>query len=572
MEVEATIQDGDRWLTFSRPVLIVAARSPGEVDETLARVDRLTSERGLFAVGYVAYEAGAAYGLAAHPLERLPLVWFAFFHPDSMRPVAGPVGGAAYRLGAIEPSWSKAEFEAAFDRVKRAIADGDSYQANLTFKMLAAFDGDPRGLFADLTAAQQGRYSAYLTTGALAICSASPELFFERDGIELRTRPMKGTAKRGLTTSDDERRREALHESPKERAENVMIVDMMRNDLGRIAEVGTVSVPQLFSTERYPTVWQMTSTVTARTRASLAEIFAALHPSASVTGAPKVSTCGILRSLEPEPRGVYTGAIGMVRPDGFARFNVAIRTAVVDVAARRAEFGIGSGIVWDSTPVAEYQECLLKGAVLGQFLPAFDLLETLRWSPQEGFVLLDRHMERLADSASYFGRPFDRARIDAVLHEAIAMSDSARRVRLLLGPSGGVRAETFPIASSAIPMKVRLAGVPVDRQSVWLYHKTTNRELYERARADCPDCDEVLLWNDRGEVTEGATTNVVVERDGVKVTPPVSCGLLPGTFRAELLAIGEIVERVVTKEELRRARRLWVVNSVHGWRQADLVE
>ena len=579
IEVEAAIQDGDRWLTFSRPVLTVAADTPGEVEQTIATVDRVTRERGLFAVGYVAYEAGAAYGLAAHPLERLPLVWFAFFDAQDMKSVAGPPAGDAYRLGIIKPSWSRGEFDVAFDRVKRAIADGDSYQANLTFKMGADFEGDPRRLFADLTAAQQGRYSAYLTTGAHAICSASPELFFERVGHDVRTRPMKGTAKRGLMPDDDQRRRQALQRSPKERAENVMIVDMMRNDLGRIAEVGSVSVPELFAIERYPTIWQMTSTVTARTRASLAEIFAALHPSASVTGAPKWSTSGLLRSLEPEPRGVYTGAIGLVRPDGSARFNVAIRTAVVDLATRRVEFGIGSGIVWDSSAVAEYQECLLKGAVLGQAHQPFELLETLRWSPQEGFVLLDRHLERLANSALYFGRPFDRAAIEAALHGVVgelsspaSAEDHHRRIRLLVGPTGAVRVETFPVVLSGMPVKVGFARTPVDRESVWLYHKTTQRELYERARAERPDCDEVILWYERGEVTEGTMTNVVVDRDGTRVTPRVASGLLPGTFRAELLANQEVEEAVVTKAQLRTAPRLWVVNSVHGWRQAELVE
>jgi para-aminobenzoate synthetase/4-amino-4-deoxychorismate lyase len=571
-EVEAAIQDGDRWLTFSHPVLTLSAETPSEVDATIARVDQLAKERGLFAAGYVAYEAGAAYGLSAFPLERLPLAWFACFEAKDMRRVDAPPPGATYQLGPIAPSWSRGEFEQAFDRVKRAIADGDSYQANLTFTMGGEFDGDPKALFADLTAAQQGRYSAYLATGSHAICSASPELFFERADGELRTRPMKGTTRRGLTTGDDERRRQALQQSDKERAENVMIVDMMRNDLGRIAEVGSVSVPELFSTERYPTVWQMTSTVTARTRSSLAEIFAALHPSASVTGAPKVSTTALLRSLEPGPRGVYTGAIGLVRPDGSARFNVAIRTAVVDLAGRRVEFGIGSGIVWDSSPVAEYQECLLKGAVLGRRPRAFDLLETLRWSPQEGFVLLDRHLERLADSASYFGRAFDPARIDAALRDAVDGSDGDRRVRLLLGPSGSVQVETFPLVTSATSIRVGLATAPVERDSVWLYHKTTNRDLYERARAARPDVDEVILWNDRGEVTEGTATNVVVERDGVRLTPPVASGLLPGTFRAALLADREVAEAIVTKEQLRTAQRLWVVNSVHGWRQAELVE
>jgi para-aminobenzoate synthetase/4-amino-4-deoxychorismate lyase len=436
--------------------------------------------------------------------------------------------------------------------------------------MRGEFSGDPRALFADLVDAQRGRHCAFIRIGDWAICSASPELFFELDGPYIRARPMKGTLRRGLTTSDDERQREELRGSAKQRAENVMIVDMVRNDLGRIADVGSVEVPELFSVERYPNVWQMTSLVSARSIASLEDIVAAMHPSASVTGAPKVRTMAILSELEAEPRGVYTGAIGHVPPDGNAHFNVAIRTAVVDVSRAQVEFGIGSGIVWDSDASAEYDECLLKGSVITDMPVRFELLETLRWDPERGFFLLQRHLDRLRDSAGYFDFPFDEEAVRKALDGGISEGAGSRRVRLLLDRTGAITTEQHAHIQQRAPVKVALAAHAVARDAVWLYHKTTHRAIYENARARSRDCDEVILWNAAGQVTEATTANVVIEIDGAKVTPPVECGLLAGVFRAELLARGEIQERVVMLDDLRSATRIWLVNSVQEWREAIL--
>ena len=336
-----------------------------------------------------------------------------------------------YTLGPLTPTVDRLHFERAFDRIKKHIADGDTYQVNYTFRLEGSFAGDPRGLFADLVASQEGRYAAFIRMGELVICSASPELFFRRAGRQLIARPMKGTVGRGRTLAEDRERSEALHASPKERAENVMIVDMMRNDLGRVAVVGTVTVPELLTLERYPTVWQMTSSVTAETDAPLDQIFSALHPSASVTGAPKVRTMEILKDLEPESRGVYTGAVGYVAPGGDAQFNVAIRTAVVDEGRGTVSFGVGSGIVWDSDAAAEYDECLLKGTVLGRAAAAFDLLETLRWTPDGGFFLLERHLRRLQESAEYFDFRCDPHAIREALSAAISGADLPLRVRML---------------------------------------------------------------------------------------------------------------------------------------------
>jgi para-aminobenzoate synthetase/4-amino-4-deoxychorismate lyase len=503
------------------------------------------------------------------PELATPLAWFGLFETRNVRPLGTLAGSGSYALGALHPSIDRNEFQKAFDAIKGHLAAGDTYQVNFTFKMVGEFDGEPRALFADLVEVQRSRHCAYVRIGDWAICSVSPELFFRLDGLSIETRPMKGTAPRGLTALEDRRRRDELRASDKQRAENVMIVDMMRNDVGRIAEVGSVEVPRLFSTEQYPNVWQMTSRVTARTRASLPDIFAALHPSASVTGAPKVRTMAILSELERSPRGVYTGAIGYVPPDGNASFNVAIRTAVVDVAAKQVEFGIGSGIVWDSDAGAEYDECLLKGSVIGQMPVRFELLETLRWTLDGGYFLRDRHIERLREAAAYFGFVLDSEVVETALDAAMKDVSQPQRVRLLVERGGRVRIEHTALSRSTV-LKVAVAGEPIDPRSVWLYHKTTRRAVYDTARSGASTFDDVILWNPLRQVTEATTANVVADIRGRLVTPPISCGLLAGTFRAELLARGEIQEHVVTLDDLRSASRLWLINSVYEWRAATV--
>jgi para-aminobenzoate synthetase/4-amino-4-deoxychorismate lyase len=389
--------------------------------------------------------------------------------------------------------------------------------------------------------------------------------------MDILARPMKGTARRGRTLEEDRALGASLAASAKERAENVMVVDMIRNDLGRVAEVGTVEVPELFTVERYPNVWQMTSLVKATSVAPLDEIFAALHPSASVTGAPKVRTMELLAGLEGSPRGVYTGAVGHIPPDGLARFNVAIRTAVVDRRRQSLAFGIGSGIVWDSSADGEYAECLLKASVLGARPPAFELLETLLWSPGEGYALLDRHLQRLQASAEYFLRPVSLPDVQAALIAVVAAETEPMRVRLLVAEGGRITTEATPHVPTPVPLRVAVAPEPIDSTDVFLFHKTTHRRVYEQARSSVEGVDEVLLWNTAGELTEATTANVIVEADGVRVTPPVECGLLGGTYRARMLEAGEVSVQRVGVASLRPATRLWLVNSVHGVREAVLV-
>jgi para-aminobenzoate synthetase/4-amino-4-deoxychorismate lyase len=570
LDIVIQVDRGTRWLRLQQPVRVVDVRDGVDLDPALREIEQLAHTRGLHAAGFVTYEAGRAYGFrACEPDGQWPLAWFALFDPESVVEVDEPKASNAYEVGSLTPSVDRVAFDRAFADIRRHIGEGDTYQVNYTFDLRGRFSGDPFSLFADLAATQRGRYSAYIHTGTHAICSASPELFFARRDGTIETRPMKGTARRGRTLAEDAAAAARLRASAKERAENVMIVDMMRNDLGRIAETGSVTVPELLVAERYPTLWQMTSTVSAKSSATLADIFAALHPSASVTGAPKVRTMEIISEIEGRPRGVYTGAIGYLAPDGAAQFSVGIRTAVVDLRAGLLTFGVGSGIVWDSNSGSEYQECLLKSAIFERRPLTFELLETMRWSPRDAFFLLERHLGRMRRSADYFDYQFDEGKIRSALDRAIAGQSDAQRVRLMVSRDGGIRVERAPLGSAhAAPARLGVAAEPIDPSNVFLFHKTTHRVMY--ANAMQPDCDDVVLWTADGEVTETTLGNIVVEIGGRKVTPPLAAGLLAGTFREELLERGEIVEGRVTLDDLKSASRVWIINAVREWWPATL--
>jgi len=575
----AFIQEGPRGLRFTSPAQVVTATRPDEVIPALQTIETAVNQHRHYAAGFITYEAAAAYGLAVHaPPPDLPLLWFGLYenvevNEDWAAGITDSSPPAVYTVGQWQPALDRDAYTAVVHRVRDYLASGHSYQVNYTFPLQATFNGEPWAFFADLAAAQQGEYAAFIDTGRFVLCSASPELFFRLDGERLTVKPMKGTAARGRTLAEDEACIARLRQSEKNRAENLMIVDMMRNDLGRVAQVGSVAVPRLFEVERYPTLLQMTSTVTAQTHATVAEMVASLFPCASVTGAPKVRTMEIIRELEPQPRGVYTGAIGYIGPGRRARFNVAIRTVLVDRERRQATYGVGGGLVWDSDPGDEYEECLIKARVLTARRPPFQLLESLLWEPASGYFLLEAHLARLADTAVYFNTPLDQAAIEARLIELASTFREATRVRLLVKLDGAFTVEAAPLAREALPQPVRvgLARAPVDSSTIWLYHKTTRRELYDAARASRPDCDEVILWNERGELTEGSRTNVVLDLGGQWVTPPVTSGLLAGAFRGWLLAAGQIRERVLTPADLRAARRIALINSVRKWQAAIFV-
>lgn len=559
------------WLAFSAPFEVLEAASLEEVCPLLDRVERETAA-GRWAVGFVGYEAAAAFDAALHTLApgSSPLAWFALCdrpRPLQLSPSPGPAGAP----GDWQPEISKADYLDCVRRIRAWIARGDTYQTNLTYRLRAVQESDPWALFASLFTTQPVDYACYLETDAWAVCSASPELFFELEGRRISCRPMKGTRPRGRTAAEDARARRALEDSSKDRAENLMIVDMVRNDLGRICEPGSVAVSGLFAIERYATVWQMTSEVRGTTGAGLAEVFAALFPSASITGAPKVRTMQIIAELETSPRGVYTGAVGVVAPGGHSRFNVAIRTAFVDRAAERAEYGVGGGIIWDSRAEEEHAESRAKAVALARPRPSFSLLETLLWDPAQGFVLIDRHLERLAASAGYFGFPCDldeaRRRLSA---EAASTRSRRRRLRLLLSSSGRLTLESEELSEIPEPWTVAIARSPVDPSDPFLFHKTTHRRVYEEQRGASPGTDDVLLWNPDGELTESTRANLAVRRGDSWLTPPVECGLLAGTLRAELLEQGELAEERLLVSELQAVEEIRLLNSVRGWIRVEL--
>lgn len=571
------IQDAaeQQWLRFSEPCEVVAAGHIKDVIPKLQRIETRVNEERLYAVGFISYEASPAFdpSLRVRPSASFPLLWFALYPEAEKISLPPPPDKIVHTPAHWTPSVTKAAYQQAIARIKKYIALGETYQVNYTFRLHAPFSGDAWEFFLELMRVQETRYAAYIDTGRFAICSASPELFFNWDGHELTLRPMKGTASRGMTLSEDKSQAEWLYHSVKNRAENVMIVDMIRNDAGRIAETGSVRVPGLFNIEKYPTVWQMTSGVTARTEASLCDMMTALFPCASITGAPKPSTMKIIADLETTPRHVYTGCIGFIAPNRRAQFNIGIRTVMIDRKTEQAEYGVGGGIVWDSDTKDEYEECRIKASLLSEKRPDFSLLETLLWEHGSGYFLLDRHIRRLKDSAEYFDFSVTEDRIREKLGEVTDSfsRDMFYKVRLLVSRDGSADCESVPVElTQSGPVRVKLSSSAIHSGDPFLYHKTTYRQVYETAMKNCPDCDDVILFNERGEVTEATIANIVVECNGKRMTPPVRCGLLGGTFRSWLLDQGEVEEGVVTIDMLRRSERIYLINSVRKWREAFL--
>ena len=566
----ALVQDGTRYLLFESPLAELVARDASGVRAALDQADAALAS-GRFVAGFLAYEAAAAFGFTTRPPDPdgPPVLWLGVFGAprEAEPPRAEP--GLPVPPARWDPALDAAAHERALARIQEHIGRGDTYQVNLTFPLRAPLVEEPLALFARLLVTQRPRHAALVDLGRFAVACASPELFFRLEEGRLTTRPMKGTAGRGVTPEEDEAQATHLRESQKERAENLMIVDMLRNDLGQVAEVGSVEVPALFEVERYPTLLQMTSTVTARSRAPLSAVLAALFPCASVTGAPKKRTMEIVAAIETAPRGVYTGAVGWASPEGKASFGVAIRTVVADRERGLALFGVGSGVVADSEACAEYAECLLKARVLEE--PSFALLETMAFHPGEGYRRLEGHLARLAQSARHFAFPLDMRRVEEALREAAAPAIPFR-ARLLLYADGRVEVQSSALPPAVTrPLRVGIAARPVDPRSIWLFHKTTRREVYEEAAASRPDCDDVLLWNERGELTESSVASVIVEVGGVRLTPPVACGLLPGVERGRAIAEGRAREAVVRLGDLKPGQRLWLLSSLRGVREARLV-
>jgi para-aminobenzoate synthetase/4-amino-4-deoxychorismate lyase len=556
---------------FEQPQQTLLAHTPGQVKPLLQAVDAL-SKQGFWCVGYLRYEAAPAFdaALQVHDSDG-PLAWFGIYENTLPWPVETH---SQERDAETSVCWHSApdrpDFDAAMTRIHQAIAAGDLYQVNYTAPLHGDFSGDAKTLFERLHRAQPQGYAAFIDTGFEQVLSVSPELFFDWNDGRLLTRPMKGTAPRGCSAEEDATLTAALVASPKERAENVMIVDLLRNDVSRVAQPHSVKVPHLFTVQTLPTVLQMVSDVTAVTRpgTTLCDVFSALFPCGSVTGAPKVQAMRMIKSLEPTPRGIYCGAIGVVRPGGHATFNVAIRT--VTLGGKQASCGIGSGITADATAQAEWQEWRIKRGFLERASQSFQLLETLRLE-QGVFQHLEAHLARLQRAAKHFAYRLDEAHIRRVLNDLIT-DRSAWRVRLIIDSSGHAQAQAFALTPSPSPVTLQLAKRPFDdAHSEFTRFKTTHRAHYDAFAPTDPAVFDTLLYNEAGELTECTRGNIALLIDGRWVTPPLRCGLLDGVGREIALKEGRLVEAVVRLEDLPRVQALAFVNSLRGWLDARLL-
>jgi len=569
---DALIYDSDEeaWLRFTGASSVYIAKTNDDVAAVLDIIEAACA-KGKYAVGYVSFEAASAFdsALVHHPSGSLPLAAFAIFD-QAEETLPGTMSEPFSELLDLAPVIDESDFFESIQQIKAYLRSGDSYQVNFTHQLKGNTTASPPSIFSFLCRAQPSPYSAFIETDDYAICSVSPELFFEVDGASVRTEPMKGTRPRGRFPEEDAGFRSDLVGSEKDRAENLMIVDMVRNDLGKIAVAGSVCAEELFSIKRFPTVWQQVSSISAKTDASLGELFSALFPCASVTGAPKARAMGIIRELETEARGVYTGAIGLVKPGRRARFSVAIRTLTLDKHNDIANYGAGGGIVWDSDPDEEWQESLTKAKILSFDRQSFRLLETMLYEPVSGIFLLNQHLDRLEASAHYFGFDID---VDSIRTRLCSLQLLRRtKLRLLLGSDGDYELEEHPLSEVKSMVMLKLASRPVNSHDIFLFHKTTCRDVYDEARNDVDHCDDVILWNEKKELTETTIANLFLEIDGELLTPPVECGLLAGTYRRYMLENGRVKEAVLRKSDLVNVSKIYVANSMRGLQEARLVE
>lgn len=562
--------DGEKTITpviFTQPKEIIVANKVEEVYQALERVQEAV-DSGFYAAGYVAYEAAAAFHPTYNTINsnlHQPLVWFGIFDRITNQSLHSRMD---YRLSNWIPNISKQVYKEKFSTIQQHLRKKATNQVNYTIRMHAHFEGDAFSFYEQLKRAQAANYTCYVQTEEHHIVSASPELFFRIKEGKVITRPMAGTAKRGKTHEEDKKNREALRQSEKNKVENKLIVDLLCKDLEHVAKKGTVKIPQLYEIEQYPTVFQMTSTVTAdlKTDSHLTDIFQALFPSASMTGDPKDKTMEIIREVETSPRGVYSGAIGYITPQQEAVFNVPIRTVVIHDETGHAEYGVGGGITINSTSDDEYDEILTKAAVLKDKRSTFQLLESMRLENGEYF-LFEEHLNRLVNSSQYFKIPIEMKYIINVLDDyAKKHTVGVQKVRLLVSETGSVQVEGEEISlAKSTSRPVTLATSPIMKENIFLYHKTTNRSVYENHKVTEQDIYDTLLWNEENELTEFTNGNLVVEWGGSYYTPPVSCGLLPGTFRSYLLKEQIIEEKILKKNDLGKFTRIWFINSVRKW-------
>ncbi|ENH96795.1 para-aminobenzoate synthase component I [Gracilibacillus halophilus YIM-C55.5] len=565
-------EDTNAPLCFSHAQEVFQTNDLTDVTTIFQEIEQALN-RGYYVAGFVSYEAAPAFHnhYKAHPSSQFPLVWFGVFDKPSSQ-VAYPQSND-YEMSNWQNTMSDEEYNEKISRIHQAIQLGDTYQVNFTTRLHANFSGNSYSLYQQLMQNQKAHYGAYLQIGGYHILSASPELFFQVKDGQLMTKPMKGTSKRGKTLEEDEYQKQKLYHSEKERAENVMIVDLLRNDVGKIANWGSVQVEKLFDIETYPTVHQMTSTIhaTLKSQLTIYDWFQALFPCGSITGAPKAKTMEYIQALETTPRNVYCGAIGWISPNREAIFNVPIRTVTIDQENQTATYGTGGGVTWDSSSYSEQQELYQKAAILDQKRPTFCLLESMLLH-EGSYPLLDEHLQRLSDSARYFQFHLQISRVkDQLINLARKHVTSEWKVRLLLYENGAIETSISKIEPIRSIITAQLAKQPVDEDNVFIYHKTTHRDYINQVDNDRPNHTFTsLLWNTQGMATEFTIGNLVVEKDGAFFTPPITDGLLPGIYRKHLLREKRVIEKSIPIDQLAAYDRIWFINSVRGWLPVEL--
>ena len=568
-------------LLFSDFVDVLTFNSNDDIDSFFRKIDDYL-KKGYWLCGYFSYEFGYFLEPALNFLAEknsAPLAWLGVCEKPEIMPGRGKISlsspglgdirqghreSTLYKIENIKPNVSREHYFKRIKKIKCYLEQGLTYQVNYTFKLKFDFHGEVLDLYFDLRRAQPTPYSAVINTGRNHIFSLSPELFFRAKGERIVTRPMKGTIKRGVTLEEDRNARRTIKRSLKIRAENLMIVDLLRNDLGKVAD--KVYVPDIFRVEIYRTLYQMTSTIEAKLkkRIKFKDVFSSLFPSGSITGAPKIKTMEIIKSIEKEPRGIYTGAIGYISPRRQICFNVAIRT--IDIKGKKGELGIGGGIVYDSEQESEYNEALLKAKFFIGGLSKVCLIESVLWEDAAGYSLLDLHLKRLKRSCSYFFVPLNMRELRNKLEKAVSGEKGKWKIRVLVDMKGKICIGKKPLGKDICLVKVKVSSVRTTPEDCFLYHKTTQRDIYDRERkgAEKEGCFEVIFLNTRGEVTEGSITNIFILKNNQLYTPALKSGLLPGVLRENLLREGRVKEKVLCYQDILNADKIYIGNSVRG--------
>ncbi len=586
LETNRFDKDNYRSFLFSNPAKIISCYKSEDMRRSFAELEDFIST-GYYAAGFISYEAGFSFEDRLKEYINInanfPLLWFGIYRKPvifthSQKLALLRCKDSNYSVRNLHPNITRKRYVDNIEKIKGFIREGNTYQVNYTFKYKFDFLGSIFNFYEDLKAKQSVCYSAIIKTPEFSIVSLSPELFFRKKKNRMEVRPMKGTIDRGRDLERDTRNKEALKTSLKNRSENVMIVDLLRSDLGRISNTGTVKTSKLFEVERYETLFQMISIVNSVIKKDVTfyDLFKSIFPSGSVTGAPKISTMKIINSLESEPRHIYTGGLGFIAPDREAVFNVAIRTVLIDSSTKKAEMGIGSGIVYDSDPYKEFEECKLKADFITRKKNNFKLIETILWQPENGYFLLGLHLDRLSSSAEYFNFMCDNRFVISKLHhlEKGFRNDCDYRVKLLLDREGKAEASFFRIDRDETIAKVRFSEKKVFSDDIFLYHKTTKRDLYNREykKWSREGYFDIIFTNKKNQITEGAISNIIIKKGRFYYTPPLECGLLNGVFRKSLLKNKKfpMMEKVLYKEDIKKADEIYMVNSVRGMVRAAL--